>query len=50
MTPEQIEEFLEIYGDRMPNPENCPKEFNHLLRLYMYERSLLQNNNTENKA
>ena len=38
---EQIEEFLEMYGDRLPNPEHCPKEFAYYVMLYKYGKGLL---------
>jgi hypothetical protein len=38
---EQIEEFLEMYGDRLPNPEHCPKEFAYYVMLYKYSKGLL---------
>jgi hypothetical protein len=38
---EQIEEFLRIYGDRLPNPEHCPKEFEYYVKLYKYCKGLL---------
>jgi hypothetical protein len=38
---EQIEEFLEMYGDRLPNPDHCPKEFAYYVMLYKYSKSLL---------
>jgi len=33
---EKIEEFLEMYGDKLPNPEHCPKEFEYYVRIYKY--------------
>lgn len=44
MTSEELEELVkktgkileEMYGDDLPNPEHCPKEFNHILKMYMY--------------
>mgnify|MGYP003350202618 CR=1 FL=1 len=33
---EQIGQALvEMYGDKLPNPEHCPREFQHYLKLYM---------------
>ena len=37
---EQIEEFLKMYGDRLPNPEHCPKEFEYYVKLYKYVKEL----------
>ena len=40
MTPEQLEKIVktleEMYGDKLPDPEQCPKEFGYILKLYMY--------------
>jgi hypothetical protein len=38
---EQIEEFLQMYGDRLPNPEHCPKEFAYYVMLYKHVKGLL---------
>jgi hypothetical protein len=37
---EQIEEFLKMYGNRLPNPEHCPKEFEYYVKLYKYVKGL----------
>ena len=37
---EQIEEFLRMYGDRLPNPEHCPREFEYYVKLYKYVKGL----------
>jgi hypothetical protein len=37
---EHIKEFLEIYGDRLPNPEHCPIEFEYYVKLYKYVKEL----------
>lgn len=29
-------DLVAMYGDKLPNPEQCPREFAHLLKLYMY--------------
>jgi len=42
---EQIEEFLKMYGDRLPNPEHCPKEFEYYVRLYKYVKGVKNENN-----
>ena len=39
MINEQIEEFLEMYGDRLPDSEHCPKEFAYYVKLYKYIKS-----------
>lgn len=39
---EQIEEFLEMYGDRLPNPEHQPKIFEYYVRLYKHIKGLEQ--------
>ena len=39
MTDEKLEQIgqalVEMYGDKLPNPEHCPREFQHYLKLYM---------------
>ena len=35
-----IKEFLEMYGDRLSNPEHCPREFEYYVRLYKYVKGL----------
>jgi hypothetical protein len=39
MINEQIEEFLEMYGDRLPDPEHCPKEVEYYVKLYKFIKS-----------
>lgn len=42
---EQIgNELMEEYGERLPSPLHCPKEFAYLLRLHLYYRHI---NNTK---
>lgn len=40
MTNEQLEkignDLVEMYGDELPDPEHCPREFQYILKLYMY--------------
>jgi len=38
---DHVKEFLRMYGDRLPNPENCPREFEYYVKLYKYYRGLL---------
>jgi hypothetical protein len=33
---EQIEEFMAMYGDRLPDPDHCPREVEYYVRLYKY--------------
>ena len=33
-------DLVRIYGDSLPDYDNCPGEFSYLLKLYMYERQL----------
>jgi hypothetical protein len=44
MTDEQLEkimnDMIEIYGDELPNPDHCPNEFRHILKMYMYYRGV----------
>jgi hypothetical protein len=37
---EQIKEFLEMYGDRIPNPEHCPIQVEYYVRLYKFIKGL----------
>ena len=40
---EQIgNELMEEYGERLPCPLHCPKEFAYLLRLHLYYRHIKQ--------
>ena len=41
MNEDAIKEFLEMYGDRLPDPEHCPREFEYYVRLYKYCKGLL---------
>lgn len=40
MTDEQIintyNKMVELYGDKLPNPEHCPKEFAYYVKLFQY--------------
>lgn len=38
---EKIEEFYNMYGSRLPNPENCPMEFEYYVRLYKFVKNLV---------
>lgn len=37
-------DLVKKHGDNLPDPEQCPREFAHLLNLYMYERYLNEHN------
>lgn len=45
MTEEQImkayEEMIELFGDKLPNPEHYPRMFAHFVLLYKYYKGLL---------
>lgn len=30
------ERLVELYGDELPNPDHCPRQFEFYLKLYMY--------------
>ncbi len=44
MTDEQLEmignAMVEHYGDMLPDPDHCPKEFAHYAKLFMYNNNL----------
>jgi hypothetical protein len=42
---EQIEEFYQWYGDKLPNPEHEPLRFAYYVRMYQHTKSLMENNN-----
>ena len=31
--------MVEHYGDALPNPDHCPKEFQHYVRLFTYAQN-----------
>jgi hypothetical protein len=33
-------ELIEMFGDKLPDPDHCPKEFEYYFRLYLYEKKL----------
>lgn len=39
MDDKEIQEFLEMYGNKLPNPEHCPKEFAYYVKLYKHIKS-----------
>lgn len=48
MTREEIarvvEEMIEMFGDKLPDPEHCPKEFQYFIKLYFYEKFVNESN------
>ena len=40
MNEDAIKEFLEMYGDRLPDPEHCPREFEYYVKLYKFIKEL----------
>ena len=40
MNEDAIKEFLEMYGDILPDPEHCPREFEYYVRLYKFIKEL----------
>lgn len=44
MSDELINEFLEQYGDRLPNPDHYPLQVKYLFKLFLYYK-----NNEANK-
>jgi hypothetical protein len=49
MTNEQIavaiSEMIEMFGDKLPDPEHCPKEFQYYIKLYLYEKKVNESSN-----
>lgn len=33
-------DLVKSYGDKLPDPVHCPREFSHYVKLYNYERYL----------
>jgi len=33
-----VDEMIEMFGDKLPDPEHCPKEFQYFIKLYFYEK------------
>lgn len=52
MTPKQITEVVEgmiaMFGDKLPDPEHCPKEFQYYIKLYFYEQMVNEQNTRPN--
>ena len=44
----EIEEFIEKYGDVLPDPEQYPKVVAYYIKLYKWEREQQKNKMTEN--
>lgn len=36
----QIKEFIEMFGNNIPDPEHQPKVFMYLVTLYLYEKKI----------
>ena len=39
-----VEEMIEMFGDKLPDPEHCPKEFQYYIKLYFYEKFVNESN------
>lgn len=37
-TDEQIKEFIEMFGSKIPNPEQYPKCFEHYWKMYLLSK------------
>lgn len=49
-TDQQVEEFIKMFGDSLPDPDHYPRTFAYFVRLYKFQKSLDQTNkNKENK-
>lgn len=40
MTDDQIKEFIEYWGDRLPNPEHYPRQFQYCVLVYKHVRGI----------
>jgi len=41
MTTEQIQEFLDMFGDQLPDPKHYPRQFQYYVLLYKFTKGLL---------
>ena len=37
-------EMIEMFGDKLPDPEHEPKRFDYYIRLFLFEKSLRKEN------
>ena len=44
----EVEEFIEKYGDVLPNPEHYPKVVAYYIKLYKWSKEQQKNKLTEN--
>jgi hypothetical protein len=53
MTSEEIskvvEDMIEMFGDSLPDPEHCPRQFQYYIKLYFYEKFVNESNTNTNK-
>jgi hypothetical protein len=40
MTEQQIKEFIEYWGDNLPNPTHYPRQFEYYVLLYRHIKGL----------
>lgn len=44
MTDEEVlklyDEMVEMYGDKLPNPEHEPRQFQYYIKLFLYDRKV----------
>ena len=33
-----VDEMIEMFGEKLPDTEHCPKEFQYFIKLYFYEK------------
>lgn len=41
------EEMLVEFGEKLPNADHCPKEFQYYVKLHMYDRKFKHENNSK---
>jgi hypothetical protein len=44
MTDEEVlklyDEMVKRYGDKLPNPDHCPQEFQYYVKLFLYDKKV----------
>lgn len=49
-TDQEIQEFIDMFGDSLPDPEHYPRTFAYFVRLYRFQKAIQQaDKNKENK-
>ena len=40
MTEQQIKDCIEFWGDRLPDPQHCPRQFKYYVLLYKHIKGI----------